>query len=80
MTTFLQAFFLILVAVTATGIVLSRDPLGQVVAISFYGVVLGVLFALLQAPDVALSQIAVGAVAYPLMVLLALAKTRGGEE
>jgi energy-converting hydrogenase B subunit D len=38
--------------------------------------VLGVLFFALQAPDVALSQTAVGAVALPLMVLLALAKVK----
>jgi energy-converting hydrogenase B subunit D len=35
-----------------------------------------VLFFLHQAPDVALSQIVVGDVALPLMILLALAKIR----
>ena len=39
-------------------------------------VLLGVAFLVLQAPDVALSQITVGAVALPLMILLALAKVR----
>jgi uncharacterized MnhB-related membrane protein len=34
------------------------------------------MFFVYQAPDVALSQIAVGAVALPLMILLALAKVR----
>ena len=47
---------------------------------SIYGLVLGILFFVFQAPDVALSQTVVGAVALPMMILLALAKTRGGEE
>lgn len=59
---------------------LARDPLRQAMLASIYGLVLGLLFFVWQAPDVALSQTVVGAVALPLMVLLALAKMRGGEE
>ena len=59
---------------------LTRDPLRQAVVVSFFGMLLGVLFFVLQAPDVALSEIVVGAVASPLMILLALAKVRGGAE
>jgi energy-converting hydrogenase B subunit D len=61
-------------------VVLARDPLRQAMLASIYGLVLGILFFVWQAPDVALSQTVVGAVALPLMVLLALAKMRGGEE
>jgi energy-converting hydrogenase B subunit D len=43
---------------------------------TFYGLILGIMFFVYQAPDVALSQITVGAVALPLMILLALAKVR----
>jgi energy-converting hydrogenase B subunit D len=71
---------LVLVALCATGVVLTREPLRQAMVASIYGLVLGLLFFVFQAPDVALSQTAVGAVALPLMVLLALAKVRGGEE
>jgi energy-converting hydrogenase B subunit D len=46
---------------------------------SLYGLVLGVLFFAFQAPDVALSQTAVGAVALPLMLLLALAKVKSDD-
>jgi energy-converting hydrogenase B subunit D len=60
--------------------VLARDPLRQAMLTSIYGLVLGILFFLFQAPDVALSQTVVGAVALPMMILLALAKVRGGEE
>ena len=78
--TFLEAVVLVLVAVTATCVVLSRDPLRQAMVASIYGLMLGILFFVFQAPDVGLSQTVVGAVALPLMILLALAKVRGGEE
>ena len=67
-------------AVCATCVVLARDLLRQAMVTSIYGLVLGILFFVFQAPDVALSQTAVGAVALPLMILLALARVRGGEE
>ena len=63
----------------ATSVVLARDPLRQAMVASIYGLVLGILFFVFQAPDVALSQTVVGAVALPMMILLALAKIRGGE-
>ena len=58
---------------------LVRDPLRQAVVLSFYGILLGVLFFTFQAPDVALSQIAVGSVGVPLMLLLTIAKVRKRE-
>jgi len=69
---------LILVAVTGTLVVLIQDPLRQALTVSLFGILLGILFFAVQAPDVALSEIVVGAVALPLMILLALAKVRGG--
>jgi energy-converting hydrogenase B subunit D len=71
---------LVLVAVCGTCVVLARDPLRQALMASLYGLVLGILFFVFQAPDVALSQTVVGAVALPLMILLALAKVRWEEE
>jgi energy-converting hydrogenase B subunit D len=73
----LQIVILLLVAAGGTGVVLTRDPLSQAVGVSFFGLLLAVLFLVFQAPDVALSAIVVGALALPLMILLALAKTRG---
>jgi energy-converting hydrogenase B subunit D len=67
---------LVFIALSAPGVVLTRDPLKQCVAVSFYGLLLGVLFFVFQAPDVALSQIAVGAVILPAIVLLALVRMR----
>lgn len=69
---------LVLVGVSGTVVVVLRDPLRQALAVSMFGILLGILFFAVQAPDVALSEIVVGAVALPLMILLALAKIRGG--
>jgi uncharacterized MnhB-related membrane protein len=67
---------LLLVAIAAPGVVLSRDPKAQVVTLSFYGLLCALMFFIFQAPDVALSQITIGAVMLPLMILLALTKMR----
>jgi len=75
----LEAIVLLLVAAGGTAVVLTRDPLNQAIVASFYGLLLGLAFLVLQSPDVALSQITVGAVALPLMILLALAKVRRDE-
>ncbi len=72
----IQVLALLFVAVGGTAVVLTRDPLKQVIVLGFYGLVLGIMFFVFQAPDVALSQIVVGAVALPLMVMLALVKIR----
>jgi energy-converting hydrogenase B subunit D len=77
--TVLQVVVLGLVAVSALAVVAARDPLRQAMVASIYGLVLGILFFVFAAPDVGLSQTVVGAVALPLMILLALAKIRGGE-
>jgi uncharacterized MnhB-related membrane protein len=78
--TAVQVVTLTMVALAGLGVVLTRDPLRQAIVVSFFGMLLGLLFFEFQAPDVALSQIVVGAVAAPLMILLALAKVRGGAE
>ena len=75
----LEVTVFLLVAAAGTAVVLTRDPLHQAIVASFYGLILGILFLVVQAPDVGLSQIVVGAVALPLMILLALAKVRALE-
>ncbi len=63
-----------LVAGGGTGVVLTRDPLRQAMASGFFALTLALLFLVLQAPDVAISEIVVGVVVVPLLVVLALAK------
>jgi uncharacterized MnhB-related membrane protein len=67
---------LTLVLVAGTTVVMTNDPERQAVTLSVLGVVLTVLFVALQAPDVALSQLGVGAAIVPLMVMLAVRKIR----
>ncbi|MFJ4199888.1 Na(+)/H(+) antiporter subunit B [Streptomyces sviceus] len=67
---------LLLVALSATAAVAVRDPVRQALVLSVLGVVLAVLFTVLQAPDVALSQLAVGSALTPLLLLLAVHKVR----
>ena len=76
----LQTGVLLLVAVAGAGVVRTRDPLQQSIAVSFYGLTLALLFFLHQAPDVALSQIVVGAVGLPAMIMLAIRKVARREE
>ncbi|HKN94897.1 MAG TPA: DUF4040 domain-containing protein [Thermoleophilaceae bacterium] len=78
-----QIVALVLVAASGTAVVLVRDPLRQAVVVSFYGSLLAGLFFAFQAPDVALSQIVIGSVGVPLMLLMTIAKIRkreGGRE
>lgn len=67
---------LLLVAAAATAAVLVRDPSRQALVLSVLGLTLAVLFTVLQAPDVALSQLAVGSALTPLLVLLSVRKVR----
>jgi uncharacterized MnhB-related membrane protein len=70
------AGLLVLVAVSGFAIVRTRDVTSQVIALGFYGVLMALVFFVFQAPDVALSQITVGAVALPLMVMLAISRMK----
>lgn len=76
----LQATVLALTALGATAVVLTRDPARMIVVNGLYGLVLAVLFVVLGAPDVALSMLVVGAVGYPLIVLVAIARSRAPRE
>lgn len=70
--TVLIASALTLVALAGTAVVAAGEPQRQAVALAFFGLALTVLFVVLQAPDVALSQLGVGAAIVPLMVMLAI--------
>lgn len=67
---------LLLLAVVATMAALTRDPARQAVVLALLGMLLALLFTLLQAPDVALSQLGVGTAITPLLILLTLRAVR----
>lgn len=69
-----QVISFAMVAAGGTAVVLTRDPRRQAIVLSVYGLILTIFFLVLQAPDVALSELTVGSAALPLMLLVALAK------
>ena len=73
----LQAMIIGLVAVGALAVVLMRDIVRLTMASSFYALLLVVLFLVFQAPDVALSELVVGAVGFPLVIVVAIVLERG---
>jgi len=70
----LQIVVLAGVAAGALVVVRTRSRIRQVLALSVYGMLLAILFFVFQAPDVTLSELTVGAVALPIVLLLAIAK------
>ncbi|MFD9685001.1 Na(+)/H(+) antiporter subunit B [Kitasatospora sp. NPDC059146] len=74
MTDALIVIALLLTAVTATAAALTRDPVRQAAVLALLGLSLALLFTVLQAPDVALSQLGVGSAITPLLILLTVRK------
>jgi uncharacterized MnhB-related membrane protein len=73
----LQVVAIVLVGLGGLAVVSLRDPLRQALVFGLYGLALGVLFLVFQAPDVSLSNLVVSSVAFPFILLTALAKMRG---
>jgi energy-converting hydrogenase B subunit D len=76
----LQVVVIVLVALGGLAVVTARDPLRQTILLGLYGLTLVVLFMVFQAPDVALSEVGVSSVAFPFILLTALAKMRRRRE
>jgi energy-converting hydrogenase B subunit D len=72
----LQIAAVAFVACGAFVVVVARDLVRQAVLLSIYGYGLVVLFVVFQAPDVALSALVVSAIAYPLVLVGAIARVR----
>ena len=70
------AGLLLLVAIAGFAVVRTRDVTSQVIGLGFYGTLMALVFFFFQAPDVALSQITVGMVALPLMIMLAISRMK----
>jgi uncharacterized MnhB-related membrane protein len=73
----LQAVVIALVAAGALAVVLTRDLVRLTMASSLYALLLVVFFLVLQAPDVALSELVVGAIGFPLVIVVAIVRERG---
>lgn len=73
----LNMLLIIGLLICALLVVSVRRVVHAVIAFSAMGTFLTLIFFVLQAPDVALSEAAVGAVAVPMVLLIALVKIRG---
>jgi energy-converting hydrogenase B subunit D len=78
--TAIQAAALVFVGIGGTALVFARDPLRQTFVLSLYGFALTILFFAVAAPDVALSEIVVGGIAMPVIILAALRKIAEEDE
>jgi uncharacterized MnhB-related membrane protein len=78
MTLFWILDYLCLAALLASAVlvVTLRNLNGAVMALSGVGTVLALLFVVLGAPDVAQSEVVVGAIALPVLYLIAIGKIR----
>jgi energy-converting hydrogenase B subunit D len=76
----LQLVTMLFVALGGLGVVLARDIVRQAIVFSIYGFALVLLFLVFQAPDVALSALVVSGIAYPLVLVAAIARVRAREK
>jgi energy-converting hydrogenase B subunit D len=74
--------FLVLALLALSGLVtvIIRDPVRQAIALGVFGLLEALMFFVVQAPDVALSEIVVSGIALPAMLFLAMAKIRSQRE
>lgn len=79
----LDYLLLALILALAVVVVRLRNLPGAVMALSGVGTLLSVLFVVLGAPDVAHAEVVVGAIALPVLYLIAIGKCRadvGGDD
>jgi energy-converting hydrogenase B subunit D len=78
MTSFWTLDYLLIALMLASAVLVVRlrNLNGAVMALSGVGTVLSVLFVVLGAPDVAHSEVVVGAIALPVLYLVAIGKAR----
>lgn len=75
MITLIEAALLVFVVLSALAVVALRDVLGAIIAFAAYSLGLALLWLTLQAPDVALTEAAIGAGVTTVLFLLTLTKT-----
>ena len=71
----LEIIAYVMVAVLGAAVVLGKRALNQIFVYAAFGISLTLLFFVLHAPDVAFSELAVGTLVMPVLVLVALMKT-----
>jgi uncharacterized MnhB-related membrane protein len=72
----LDYLILAVILVSAVLVLRLRNLNGAVMALSAVGTMLSVMFVILGAPDVAHSEVVIGAIALPVLYLVAIGKSR----
>jgi energy-converting hydrogenase B subunit D len=80
MGTALNLTFIVLLVGTALLAVFARDLLAAVIIFSVYSLIMALIWQRLQAPDLALTEAAVGAGVTTVLFVVAIFKTRRREE
>jgi uncharacterized MnhB-related membrane protein len=80
MGTALNLIFIVLMVATALLAVFARDLLAAVIIFSVYSLIMALMWQRLQAPDLALTEAAVGAGVTTVLFVVAIFKTRRREE
>jgi uncharacterized MnhB-related membrane protein len=80
MGTALNITFLVLLVATALLAVFARDLLAAVIIFSVYSLIMALMWQRLQAPDLALTEAAVGAGVTAVLFVVTIFKTRRREE
>jgi len=78
--TALNITFLVLLVATALLAVFARDLLAAVIIFSVYSLIMALMWQRLQAPDLALTEAAVGAGVTAVLFIVTIFKTRRREE
>jgi len=80
MATALNLVFIVLLVVTAVLAITARDLLAAVIIFSVYSLIMALMWQRLQAPDLALTEAAVGAGVTTVLFVVTIFKTRRREE
>lgn len=80
MMTLLTIFLVMLLVLTAFAVERTKDLLSAVIVFAAFSLILSVLWLILKAPDVALTEAAVGAGITTVVLLAVLAKTERYEQ
>ena len=77
---FVASFLVVLMLVGAVAPSIFRDLISAVIAAAFVSLVAAILFYLLQAPDVAMAEAAIGAALTVAIFIIAIRRTKRYEE
>lgn len=79
MTTILNSLLLIFLIVCAVAVARTRDLLSAVIIFASYSLIMAVIWLRLEAPDIAITEAAIGAGVTTLLLIATISKTRREE-